>query len=94
MVKRNETARRIAKGAAGLAITAGVVAVGAALMDEEVRGVLTSRARRGMDTVKDALSEQMDSRVERYRSIAHEIRPNRRKVRGRKMGSVKKAGRK
>lgn len=91
MAKRNQMARKVAKGAAGLAAVAGMVAVGAALMDEEVRDTLSSNAQKGMSTVRNVLTDQMDEGMEKYQSVAHEIRP--RKGRGRKKTN-KKAGRK
>jgi hypothetical protein len=79
---------KIAKGAVGVAITAGVVAAGVALMDKKNRDKLGDSAQKGMSTIKDAAGSFMEEQTERYQAVAHEVKPKR-ATRSKKRGKNK-----
>lgn len=87
---RDDITRNIALGATGVAITAGVVAAGAALANPKLRGGLSKVAEKGMSSIQN-MSEEMPKKAEKYIATAHEIKP---KLGLGKAKSAKKRGKK
>ena len=66
--------KKIAKGAAGVAVTAGVVAVGAALMDQDTRDKMGEKARQGFGLLKDTASQVTEETAAMYEVTPHQVR--------------------
>lgn len=85
---RDDMAKNIAMGAGGVALTAGLVAAGAALANSKVRKSIGKVAEKGVIALKD-MAAKMPEEGQRYMATAHEI------ARGRKRGrAASKRGRK
>lgn len=67
--RKSNLKRNLAIGATGLAITAGAVAVGAALANKKTRKVITEGAGRGMEALKKA-TEGIGNR---YQATTHQV---------------------
>lgn len=69
---RDDFARNIVLGATGLAITAGMVATGAALANSKLRVRLGKAVEKGMTSLS-RMGENVPKRAERYIATAHQI---------------------
>ena len=78
--------KKVAKGAAGVAVAAGVIAAGAALMDQETRDKLGDSAQKGISTLKDSANDFMEGQSQNYQRVTHEV--------ARKRSKGKKGGKK
>ncbi len=64
----------IAKGAAGVALAAGVVAAGAALANKDTREKIGKTAQKGMNTLQDVAGSFADEDIVKSLPVAHEVR--------------------
>jgi hypothetical protein len=71
--------------ATGVAVAAGIIAMGSALANKENRTKLGKQAQKGLDILQDVASNMKDEVPERYQAIAHQINPDGRE-RGKKRG--------
>lgn len=71
-------AKTIAKGAAGVALTAGVVAAGAALSDKRTRSKITKGAGKAIKTISTTAQKGIDQ-ASKSQAFAHTIRPSKTK---------------
>jgi len=85
--------KKIAKGAAGVAVTAGVVAVGAALMDQETREMVGEKARQGFGLLKDTASQVTEETTGMYEVTPHEVRTSKSTTSKKRTGTKKKSKR-
>lgn len=75
---KENLAPKIAVGAAAVSVAAGVVAAGAALVDEETRDRIGKGATKMMGNLKDVASEFQDSTG--YQAVAHQVTKTSRKL--------------
>jgi hypothetical protein len=78
--RNDDVAGKVLKGAAGLAVTAGVVAAGVALMDKKTRKKLAQKAQKGIETLRELTSDFEEEVPKRMSAVAQEIKPLRRKA--------------
>lgn len=83
----DQLADKISKGAAGIAITAGVVAAGAALANSENRKKLSKVAKETIKRLAETATEVRDEGARMYPAIQHRIGLNNKssKNKGKKM---------
>ncbi len=78
---RQKKGNKIIPVAAGIAATAGVVAAGVALMDEQNRKKLAKGAKKALGAAQDFASNISEEIPQRYQAVTHEL-PKAKKSRG------------
>ncbi len=69
----NDTAKKIALGATGVALTAGAVAAGVVLMNKRNRDNMSKGAKKAIGTLKVVASDFAKEQGGRYNAVAHEL---------------------
>ncbi len=72
-------AKTIAKGAAGVALTAGMVAAGAALSSKSTRKNIAKGTTRAISTISSTVKEGIEQAQKVSSVTTHTVRPSRRK---------------
>lgn len=82
-IKSTSFAHMISKGATGVALTAGVIAAGAALADKKTRQSLSRGAQEMLSTLEQAAAGVTEQAKAGYQAVAHQVRISKRASRSR-----------
>jgi hypothetical protein len=73
--KNDNVMRMVTPIATGVAVAAGLVAMGSALSDKENRTRLSKQAQKGLDILQNVASNIQEEIPQRYQAVAHQLTP-------------------
>ncbi len=91
-LKRDDVMNKVTPIATGVAVTAGLVAVGSALTDKENRAKIVKHSQKGVDILQSVIEALKEEAPKAYQAVAHNIQPTmqpRKRKRGRRSSSTK-----